>query len=47
MPTVVLPGGGRLAIYPTVKTRYPGPNVGFGAGVSHSPVTCKQSRAEN
>ncbi len=33
-PTVVLPGGGRLAIYPTVKTRYPGPNVGAGPGVS-------------
>ena len=32
-PTVVLPGGGRLAIYPTVKTRYPGPTVGLGAGV--------------
>ncbi|RSH90593.1 hypothetical protein EHS25_001198 [Saitozyma podzolica] len=31
-PTVVLPGGGRLAIYPAVRTRYPGPNVGIGAG---------------
>lgn len=34
MPTIVLPGGGRLAIYPTVKTRYPGPGFGIGAGVS-------------
>jgi hypothetical protein len=33
MPTIVLPGGGRLAIYPTVKTRYPGPGFGIGAGV--------------
>lgn len=38
MPTVVLPGGGRLAIYPTVKTRYPGPSLGVGPGmVSPSP----------
>lgn len=33
MPTIVLPGGGRLAIYPTVKTRYPGSGFGIGAGV--------------
>ena len=33
MPTIVLPGGGRLAIYPTVKIRYPGPGFGIGAGV--------------
>lgn len=33
MPTVVLPGGGRLAIYPTVKTRYPGPSLGVGPGI--------------
>ena len=33
MPTVVLPGGGRLAIYPPVKSRYPGPGFGIGAGV--------------
>lgn len=35
---MVLPGGGRLAIYPAVKTRYPGPGVGIGAGVSLSPT---------
>ncbi|KAL7419566.1 hypothetical protein Q5752_005478 [Cryptotrichosporon argae] len=31
-PTMVLPGGGRVAIYPAVRTRWPGPNVGIGAG---------------
>ncbi|KAI9636008.1 uncharacterized protein MKK02DRAFT_44706 [Dioszegia hungarica] len=36
-PTMVLPGGGRLAIYPAVKTRYPGPGVGIGAGVTGMP----------
>jgi hypothetical protein len=38
MPTVVLPGGGRLAIYPTVKTRWGGPGLGVGAGVSDIDV---------
>jgi len=37
MPTIVLPGDGRLAIYPTVKTRYPGPGFGIGAGVRPVP----------
>lgn len=35
-PSVVLPGGGRLGIYPGLKTRLPGPGVGIGAGVSLS-----------
>ncbi|WWD22292.1 hypothetical protein CI109_106783 [Kwoniella shandongensis] len=36
-PTTTLPGGGRLPIYPAVRTRYPGPNVGFGAGAMGMP----------
>lgn len=38
-PTVVLPGGGRLGIFPAVSTRYPGPNVGCGPGVSFRTST--------
>nr|ODN98891.1 hypothetical protein L204_02856 [Cryptococcus depauperatus CBS 7855] len=36
-PTYTLPGGGRCAVYPNVKTRYRGPNVGFGAGLMGMP----------
>ena len=43
-PTVVLPGGGRLGIYPAVRTRYPGPNVGIGAGVSSARQDFRNGR---
>ncbi|RXK35509.1 hypothetical protein M231_07241 [Tremella mesenterica] len=36
-PTMVLPGGGRLAIYPAVKTRWPGPCLGVGPGLMGMP----------
>lgn len=39
-PTVVMPGGGRLAIYPGPKMRHPGPGWGVGAGVSWTCLIC-------
>ncbi|WWD06141.1 hypothetical protein V865_004226 [Kwoniella europaea PYCC6329] len=36
-PTMTLPGGGRLGFFPAVKTRFAGPNVGFGAGLMRIP----------
>ncbi|WWC85577.1 uncharacterized protein L201_000441 [Kwoniella dendrophila CBS 6074] len=36
-PTMTLPGGGRIGYFPAVKTRYHGPNVGFGPGLMGMP----------